>query len=38
MKCHYGHVCIRDLLPTAVAAVVIPEVLSVLSARTLGGW
>jgi ADP-heptose:LPS heptosyltransferase len=35
--CRYSHVCIRDLLPSHVAAVVIPEVLGVLSARQAGG-
>jgi ADP-heptose:LPS heptosyltransferase len=35
-ECGYGHVCIRNLLPTGVAAIVIPEVLGVLSARQVG--
>jgi ADP-heptose:LPS heptosyltransferase len=34
--CRYGHVCLRNLLPDDVLAIIAPEVLAVLSRRQLG--
>ena len=33
--CHYGHVCLRNLLPADVLTIAAPEALAVLSRRQL---